>query len=426
MKCFNLSCAFLIIFLISHVNVNSQKKTKNNTQEGPQWVQQELINDGVLSAPDYTLTREYDLYKQFDNIQGLFFEGLPYKGRATQVFCWYGVPKTLKEGEKAPAVVLVHGGGGTAFPHWVKKWNDKGYIAISIALEGQIPGDKIDNSKGTKDYQSLSNSGPARIGFFNDVNDDNLQDQWFYHAVADVILANSLLSSFPEVESNNIGITGISWGGIITNVVTGIDNRFKFSIPVYGCGFLQETPLYKRLLGNLNNETQAFYLNNWEPSLYVPLQKQPTLFVNGTNDKHFTMNSFTKTYEASSNEKYLHIEHEMRHGHGPGWNPKEIYNFADYCIKKTEKPIAIQFNKIKKNNQLIYNYKGTVKEAYLYYTTDTADWGEKNYEWIEAATIVSNDHKTIQVNLPDNAVAYFVNTISAEGLLHSSVMRYTK
>jgi dienelactone hydrolase len=426
MKWFNISYLLIILSLSSPVDSYSQKDPKGNKHQGPEWVQRVLINDGVLLAPDYTFTKEYDQYKQFDNIQGLFFEGLTYKGKPTQVFCWYAVPKMLKQGEKAPAVILVHGGGGTAFPQWVKKWNDKGYIAISIALEGQIPGEKTETTTGKKDYQHLQNAGPSRIGFFNDLNDQALQNQWFYHAVADVILANSLLQSFPEVDTNKIGITGISWGGIITNVVTGIDDRFKFSIPVYGCGFLQETPLYKRLLGYLNDEAKAFYLANWEPSLYVPLQKQPTLFVNGTNDKHFTMNSFTKTYEASSNEKYLRIEHEMRHGHGAGWNPQEIYNFADYCIKKTEKPIVIQFEESSKKNQLTYRYEGMVKEASLYYTTDTADWGEKNYAWIETTAVVSIEHKTIQAEIPENAVAYFVNAISAQGSLHSSVMKYTK
>ena len=102
-----------------------------------------------------------------------------------------------------------------------------------------------------------------------------------------MILAHSLLRTFPEVDTENIGITGISWGGIITNVVTGLDKRFKFSIPVYGCGFLYETPLYKKLLNKLTQEGRYFYLKNWEPSLYIPLQNLPTLFVNGTNDKHF-------------------------------------------------------------------------------------------------------------------------------------------
>ena len=35
-----------------------------------------------------------------------------------------------KRGEKVPGMVLVHGGGGTAFASWVKRWNDRGYAAM--------------------------------------------------------------------------------------------------------------------------------------------------------------------------------------------------------------------------------------------------------------------------------------------------------
>ena len=31
----------------------------------------------------------------------------------------------------------MHGGGGTAFKEWVERWNNHGFAAISIAVEGQ-------------------------------------------------------------------------------------------------------------------------------------------------------------------------------------------------------------------------------------------------------------------------------------------------
>ena len=52
-------------------------------------------------------------------MRGLYFEGLPWKGKPTRVFAWYGVPKTAA-GAKVPAVVLLYGGGGTAFDEWVR------------------------------------------------------------------------------------------------------------------------------------------------------------------------------------------------------------------------------------------------------------------------------------------------------------------
>ena len=36
-------------------------------------------------------------------------------------------------------MVLVHGGGGTAFAEWVKAWTSRGYAAIAMDTCGQIP-----------------------------------------------------------------------------------------------------------------------------------------------------------------------------------------------------------------------------------------------------------------------------------------------
>jgi hypothetical protein len=50
--------------------------------------------------------------------------------------------------------------------------------------------------------------------------------------------AHSLLAAHPAVDADRIGLTGISWGGYMTCVVAGVDPRYKFAVPVYGCGFL--------------------------------------------------------------------------------------------------------------------------------------------------------------------------------------------
>ena len=70
--------------------------------------------------------------------------------------------------------------------------------------------------------------------------DRDPKDQWTYHAVAAVIRGHSLLRSFPEVDAEQIGVTGVSWGGYLTCIVDGVDSRFKFAVPVYGCGYLYE------------------------------------------------------------------------------------------------------------------------------------------------------------------------------------------
>ena len=64
----------------------------------------------------------------------------------------------------------------------------------------------------------------------------------------------------PEVQDEQVGLMGVSWGGIISSIVLGIDQRFAFTIPVYGCGYLNEADnQYKRNLVDNNA-----YLNGWE------------------------------------------------------------------------------------------------------------------------------------------------------------------
>ena len=36
----------------------------------------------------------------------------------------------------------------------------------------------------------------------------------------------------------------ISWGGYLTCIVAGLDNRFKAAVPVYGYGFLHENSVW--------------------------------------------------------------------------------------------------------------------------------------------------------------------------------------
>jgi dienelactone hydrolase len=82
-------------------------------------------------------------------------------------------------------------------------------------------------------------SGPAGWGNFAQ-SEQPVKEQWMHHAIAAVILGHSLLRSLPEVNPGLIGITGISRGGVLTCAAAGIDNRFAFAVPVYGCGFLDD------------------------------------------------------------------------------------------------------------------------------------------------------------------------------------------
>ena len=72
---------------------------------GPMWDM-----DALGKAPAVNSAEPF----RSDGLKAVFFEGVPYKGKPTRVFAWMGIPK-VEPGKTVPGIVLVHGGGGTAF-----------------------------------------------------------------------------------------------------------------------------------------------------------------------------------------------------------------------------------------------------------------------------------------------------------------------
>ena len=259
-------------------------------------------------------------------VKSLFYEGPSYQGKPTRVFAYYAAPAGASAEKKVPAMVLIHGGGGTAFDGWVRLWTSRGYAAISMDLCGCLP---VRNEGKQGGWKRHAAGGPPGWGGFDQI-DQPPADQWTYHAVADAVLAHSLLRGRPEIDASRIGVTGISWGGYLTCIVSGVDSRFRFAVPVYGCGFLGENSAWLTNFETMGSEKAARWLAWWDPSVYLPHSRMPMLWVTGTNDFAYPMDSLQKSYRLPQAERTLAIRVRMPHGHGAaGEKPGEIHAFAD-------------------------------------------------------------------------------------------------
>ena len=339
-------------------------------------------------------------------LKPIFFEGLAYRGKPTRVFAWLGLPKNPIG--KVPGVVLVHGGGGTAFKEWVKKWNDQGFAALSIAVEGQTD-ERIPGAPPGAQWKRHAASGPARNGIYGD-SAEPLADQWMYHAVADVVLANSLLRSLPEVDASRVGLCGISWGGIITSTVVGIDTRFAFGIPIYGCGALDRAAEnYVRALRD-----NSLYREVWEPLLRLPRAHMPLLWLTGPRDAHFPLDVQQASYRAATGPRMVSIPFNMKHSHPAGWNPTESYAFARSVVE-TGRPWAREVSQEIRDGLACVTFEVTsaVSAATLISKRD-ADW-EKSPAKLET----TSGRVTASAPVPAGTTAYYFN-VDAGGLTVSS------
>jgi len=344
-------------------------------------------------------------------VRALFFAGPPYQGRPTRVFAWVGLP-AVSPGQTVPGIVLIHGGLGTAFDEWVKLWVDRGYAAIAMDTCGALPEPRDASPRPRHEH-----SGPAGWGGFQEITEP-VADQWAYHAVGVARLAHSLLRAQPGVDPARIGVTGISWGGYLACLLAATDPRVAFAVPVYGCGFLNETVFGARLRESAPDQG-ARWLDLWDPSRHLPAVSCPMLWINGTNDRFFFPEPWQKSHRLiAPSLRTLTLLPDLAHGQEQGAAIAEIVAFAD-CIVRDGEPLPLILGDSCDGSTVHVRFKSLrpLKKAELIYTADTTGpWPQRRWESVPA-TLSTN---TVTVTLPANARLYFVNLTDARGLVVST------
>jgi dienelactone hydrolase len=374
-----------------------------NTSKLPAW------NMDFLSEPPRV---DADPEHSVEGVEAVFFEGVPWKGKPTRIFAYYGIP-TTQAGEQVPAMVLVHGGGGSAFIPWVKLWVSRGYAAIAMDTCGCISGG------GHENHTRHADGGPAGWGGFNQI-DEPAGDQWTFHAVSAVIRAHSLLRSFPQVDPARIGITGVSWGGYLTCIAAGLDQRFAFAAPVYGCGFLTENSTWLGEFEKMKPGGEERWRRLWDPLNYLPQVECPMLWVNGTNDFAFPMDSWQKSYRLPEGSRTLSLRMRMAHGHGgAGENPPEIHAVAE-ALFRGGNPLAQITHCSLESGVLAANFesKEPITKAELSYTNDTGPWVDRHWQTMPAELDFSSG--TVSAKFPATTTVCYLNLFDAKDRVVSS------
>lgn len=361
-------------------------------------------------------TPKYEWASREGPVWSLYYQGPPYQGKPTRVFAYYASPATVNDepatGAGFPGVVLVHGGGGTAYKTWVELWANRGYAAIAMDLAGCGP-----------DRQRLPDGGPdqsdeVKFGAI----DQPPTDQWTYQAVADVILAHSLLRNFEEVDASRTAVTGISWGGYLTCIVAGVDDRFRAAVPVYGCGFLHENSTWLDRFEKMTPQQKDKWVQLWDPSSYLGAATMPMLFVNGTNDFAYPLDSYAKSYGLVKSRHNFRITVNMPHSHRYGWAPIEIGIFIDRCLKDGLPLPRIRRPEIVDGRVWAeVRSRTNVVSAAMHYTTETGPINKRQWETVpcrlDGSSIVGR-------RLPANATIWFLTVTDERDATISSELMF--
>ncbi len=338
-----------------------------------------------------------------EGVRALFYESVPYRGHPTRVFAWLGLPAVTP----CPAMVLLHGGGGTAFDEWVRIWNRRGYAAIAMDLCGCVPAQPVVRDGGS--HARHAHGGPAGWGASFDQIAEPIEDQWTYHAIASALLGHSLLAAQPGVDADRIGVTGISWGGYLTSIVAGVDDRLRGAAPVYGCGFLGEDSCWSDFdFPERPAADVRHWLELWDPARYLGQAAMPMCWVSGTNDFAYPLSSLQRSYQLPIGPRTLCIRIEMPHGHAEGWAPAEIGAFMDSLLAGGA-PLP-RLNDSGRDGRTVWAHCRAalpIARVELCCTRARGHWTDR--KWRSYPAWYDAENGRIEASLPPHATTWFLN-----------------
>ena len=224
-------------------------------------------------------------------------------GGKIRVFAHYAYP-AAKKGTKLPAIVWVHGGGSIADRGAVIHWASLGYAAIGMDLPG----------KGGEAREKSRSEGPDMSDPLIFKVTPSPRESYLYLCVNSVCRAISFMRDQKEVDPLRIGVLGYSWGGVITLLANGIDDRIAAACTVYGAGFIHEESFWSGgEFARLSERDKRTWRERFDPSSYLKSQHGKTLFVGATQDIYYPFRSFIRTYQGAECPKSLYVALNKNH-----------------------------------------------------------------------------------------------------------------
>ncbi len=134
-----------------------------------------------------------------------------------------------KEGDPPrPAVIALHGTGGTkdGMRTWLVDLAKRGIIGV--AIDGRYHGARLKDSKGTTAYnEAIARAWRTKEG-------EPQEHPFYYDTCWDLWRTLDYLDSRRDVDAKRIGMIGTSMGGIETWLAAAVDERVAVAVPAIG------------------------------------------------------------------------------------------------------------------------------------------------------------------------------------------------
>jgi cephalosporin-C deacetylase-like acetyl esterase len=233
-------------------------------------------------------------------IEELYYQSRSFKRKPVKIFGYFAYPR-VHQG-KLPAILLSHGGGGTASRPRAVAWAKRGYAVLAIDLPG----------KGENRSSSRSTGPDMNVPVLLRTQPDPSYN-YLVHAVAAARNGITYLTQRKEVDPERIGMIGLSWGGVLTLLTNGQDNRLKAAVNVFGAGYIPEGCTWEDRFFTMSGRERDCWNAYIDPKNFLASQHAPILFITGTNDHCYYLPTFQKSFAAVGAEKSYWLVPNLRH-----------------------------------------------------------------------------------------------------------------
>ena len=308
------------------------------------------------------------------DLQDLLIEGAPVEGKAAEFFVYYGYPAGPVPEGGYPAVLLVHGGGGTAYPQYAKLWIERGYAVMIMDWYNQRPLTGTEEPSETNVKRLPLEGGRRQL---HEVN------------VANMILAHSLLRTLPQVNPERTIFAGLSWGSWYGAMVAAVDPRFRGGIEIY--------------CGDLKRERKSFTNGRFHHAVKVPLY-----WVAGSNDEDASPLSLQAGFDECAKLENISMVIRLPHSH-VGFTFPSCFRMAEYFLKDgpgLPKLGKAQVEEKRISAPILSQGKG-ITHAILCYTEDANE--ETTHKRLWKSISVQLTEKAVSAELPSGVYQCFLS-----------------
>ena len=334
-------------------------------------------------------------------VKELKYESPASGGEMIKIFAYYACPKS-RQGTKIPAVVWVHGGASVGNRAAAVDWASKGYAAISMDLPGKGgPYRETSRSEGIDmTDEHIFNVAPSP------------KESYLYTCVNAVCRAISLLENDEQADASRIGVLGFSWGGVITLITNGIDDRVSAACSVFGAGFItEESTWVEGQLKKLSAEQARIWRDHFDPSIYMRSQNGKTLFVCATQDIYYPLRSFLKTYRLATCEKAMGLvvnrNHEL-----DDVNSGNIVRWFDYALGNGSPFPTLSVTSEGEKLRVEATGSQPIAEVRLF-TTDSTDFAQAVWTGVE----LKDENGAWSGQAPADDTPYFIAATDESGVV---------